>query len=139
MFTNCNKNSEKEKQSKGATEQTKESTDELKEEASSEVSNYDLLQGKWQHTEDKTNFVVFENNLRKEIAAGMDEWDSEEFVLSDKCLNDFNKDNKTEGEKDRYITCKASDLCWYILELNETTLSLSYMGRGNTLNYKKVQ
>ncbi len=31
-------------------------------------SNLELLQGKWQSTDDKTNFLVFEDNHRKEIS-----------------------------------------------------------------------
>ena len=37
-------------------------------------SNLDLLQGKWRNTDDTTNFLVFEKNHRKEIAAGMEKW-----------------------------------------------------------------
>ena len=99
----------------------------------------ELLQGKWQHVDDKSNYLVFEGNHRKETAGGSDQWDDELFVLSDKCANDFNKNSETEPEKDRYISCLASDLCWYILDVDQETLSLSYMGRGNTLTYKRVQ
>ena len=102
-------------------------------------SNFELLQGKWQSTDDKTNFLVFEKNHRKEIARGMDKWDDEEFILSDKCMNDSNKDMEVEKEKDRYISVLKSDLCWYIIKLDPDTLSLSYLGRGNTLTYKKVR
>ncbi len=98
----------------------------------------ELLQGKWQHVDDKSNYLVFEGNHRKETAGGSDQWDDELFVLSDKCANDFNKNSETEPEKDRYISCLASDLCWYILDVDQETLSLSYMGRGNTLTYKRV-
>ena len=41
-------------------------------------SNYELLQGKWQNTDDKTNFLIFEKNHRKELAEGMEELDDEE-------------------------------------------------------------
>lgn len=99
----------------------------------------ELLQGKWQHIDDTSNYLVFEGNHRKETAGGSDQWDDEPFVLSDKCANDFNKDSETEPEKDRYISCIASDLCWYIIDVDQKTLSLSYMGRGNTLTYKRVQ
>jgi len=102
-------------------------------------SNLELLQGKWQSTDDKTNFLVFEDNHRKEISKGMTSWDDEEFTLSDKCINDNNKDNDTEREKDRYISCVESDLCWYIIEVTPTKLSLSYVARGNTLTYKRVK
>ena len=53
----------------------------------------DLLQGKWQSMEDKTNFLVFDKNERKEIAEGMEAWDIELFELSDKCLNESDEEN----------------------------------------------
>jgi hypothetical protein len=105
--------------------------------ASSSVS--DLLQGKWQSTDDKTNFVVFEKNHRKEIAAGMSSWDDEEFELSDHCLNESNVADKNAKSKDSYISCKKSDLCWNIVSISNEKLTLEYMGRGNMLNYIKVK
>lgn len=97
-----------------------------------------LLQGKWQSLDDEKNILIFENTLHKEIGEGMESYDIEKFSLSDKCLNESNKETETPSEKSRYITCQESDLCWYIVELNRTTLTLSYMGRGNTLAYKRV-
>lgn len=104
-------------------------------------STFELLQGKWQSTDDKTNFLVFEKNHRKEanIVNGKGNWDDEVFVISDKCKNETDKNEEVDAEKDKYISCAKSDLCWYILKLDDTTLSLSYMGRGNTLTYKRVK
>ncbi len=98
-----------------------------------------LLQGKWQHIEDKSNYLVFEGNYRKETAEGMTGWDEEEFSLSDKCLNESDKDNSIEKEEAKYISCKKSDLCWYIIGVDEENLMLSYMGRGNTLTYRRAK
>jgi hypothetical protein len=103
------------------------------------ISNFELLQGKWQSTEDKTNFIIFEGNLRKEIAGGMDKWDVETFILSDRCMNKSDIDKNVEAEKDKYISCEDSDLCWYILGVSKESLTLSYMGRGNTLMYKRAK
>lgn len=75
-------------------------------------TNYEMLQGKWQSEDDKTNFLVFEKNQRKEIAEGMDAWDEEEFVLSDHCENESGHSDNSDKEKDSYISCKESDLCW---------------------------
>ena len=102
-------------------------------------SNLELLQGKWQSTDDTSNYIVFDKDRRKEISEGMDNWEDEQFVISDKCLNDNDKANDVPAEKDKYISCAESDLCWYIVDLNATNLTLSYMGRGNTLSYKRVQ
>ena len=57
----------------------------------SQTATMELLQGTWQHVEDPTNYLVFDKNLRKEIAGGMSEWDAEAFILSDKCLNETDK------------------------------------------------
>ena len=107
--------------------------------ANAQKTNYELLQGKWQSTEDKTNFLIFEKNKRKEIAEGMDSWDIEDFVLANSCQNSSDKANGIPPEKNKYISVAKSDLCWYIVKINSTTLGLSYMGRGNTLSYKRVK
>ena len=102
-------------------------------------SNFDLLQGKWQSEDDKTNFVVFEKNHRKEIAEGTKAWDDEEFIISDQCGNEMNKADNNPKEKDKYISCIKSDLCWYIESVTAEKLILQYMGRGNTLKYTRVK
>jgi hypothetical protein len=102
-------------------------------------STFFLLQGKWQSLDDENNFLIFENKLRKEIGEGMESYDIEPFTLSDKCINESDKENEVHAEKSRYISCPESDLCWYIIELNKTTLTLSYMSRGNTLTYKRIE
>ena len=98
-----------------------------------------LLQGKWQHIDDKTNFLIFEGNKRKEMAEGMEEWDVEEIIISDQCKNNSNPGSDPNQEKGFYISALTSDLCWYISFVDEETLSLIYMGRGNTLTYKRVR
>jgi len=106
----------------------------------SALSTNDLLQGKWQSMVDKTNFLVFDKNLRKEIAGGMENWNSEPFTLSNKCLNESDKEMIGEPENDKYISCNQSDMCWYIITINKDFLELSYTaGRGNTLKYKRVK
>lgn len=106
---------------------------------STAASVKELLQGKWQDVEETTHVLMFENNVRKEISEGDKNWDIETFILSSKCLNDLDIDNDIELEKDKYITCKESDLCWYIEFINKDFLTLRYMGRGNLLKYKRVK
>jgi hypothetical protein len=103
------------------------------------ISTIELLQGKWQSLDDKTNYLIFDKNNRKESSDGMKTWDNEAFVLSNKCLNESDQENGLQLEKDKYLSCKESDLCWYIVSLNKDYLTLSYMGRGNTLKYKRVK
>ena len=97
-----------------------------------------LLQGKWQAVDDKKNFLVFDKNERKETGDGST-WDSETYVLSNKCMNESDLENGIEPEQDKYISCTKSDLCWYIVSINKDFLALSYMGRGNSLKYKRVK
>jgi len=52
------------------------------------ATNLKMLQGKWQAVNDKSDFLVFENNQRKEKAGGETEWDVDVFVLTDKPMND---------------------------------------------------
>jgi hypothetical protein len=83
---------------------------------------------------------MFANNLRKESSDGMKTWDEEVFVLSGKCLNESDKENEMGTiENDTYISCLDSDLCWSIVEVNKDFLTLIYMGRGNTLKYRRVK
>jgi small nuclear ribonucleoprotein (snRNP)-like protein len=98
-----------------------------------------ILQGKWQSVDDKTNVIMFDQNERKESSDGMKTWDKEVFILSDKCSNESDQNNGMKLEKDKYISCKESDLCWYIVLINKDLLTLTYMGRGNTLKYKRVK
>ncbi|MBM77690.1 MAG: hypothetical protein CL846_04350 [Crocinitomicaceae bacterium] len=99
----------------------------------------ELLKGKWQDIEDKSNYLVFEDGLRKEIAGEAKNWDEEEYVLSNSCLNVSDKENNIKTEELRFISCLNSDMCWYIVSLDENNLTLSYMGRGNSLNYTRVK
>ncbi len=98
-----------------------------------------MLQGKWQSVDDKTNVIMFDQNERKESSDGMKTWDKEVFILSDKCSNESDQNNGMKLEKDKYISCKESDLCWYIVLINKDLLTLTYMGRGNTLKYKRIK
>jgi hypothetical protein len=102
------------------------------------ASVQELLQGKWQSMDDKTVIIMFEKNERKESRDGMKTWDKEVFELSNKCLNESDKDNEIILETDKYISCQ-SDLCWYIDSIDSNFLTLRYMGRGNTLKYKRIK
>ena len=103
-----------------------------------EVLNLDLLQGKWKSIDDQTNFLIFEGNQRKEISEGMNNWDEETFIVSDRCINGVDEDRELTKEKDRYMSCLESDMCWYIVTLDSKTLIISYILRGNDLTYTRV-
>ena len=104
----------------------------------SQKMNPKLLQGKWQSLDDKTNFLVFTKNLRKETAAGMG-WEVGRYVISNKCLNKSDKANAVNPGTGKYLSALDDDLCWYIEELNSKNLTLIYEGRGNYLRYRRVK
>jgi hypothetical protein len=91
------------------------------------------LIGKWQSTDDKSNVLEFDGKNR--IEGGQ----SASYTLGDRCTNEMNKDDGTPAESDRYISSASDDMCWYIIEVTPDKLSLSYMGRGNTLNYTRIR
>ena len=84
----CNSNSNKKEENQT---QSIDTTLVLNEEQKKNISNLELLQGKWQSTDDETNFLKFENDHRMEMAGGMAEWSDEIITLSDKCSNESDK------------------------------------------------
>ncbi len=98
-----------------------------------------MLQGKWQALNDKSDFLVFENNHRKEIAGGETEWDDEIFVLSDKPMQEGREVSDHAPEKAGFIYCQKDDMCWAIVELTAKKLSLVYVGHGRVLEYRRVK
>ncbi|WP_338769966.1 hypothetical protein WAF17_10970 [Bernardetia sp. ABR2-2B] len=140
FITSCNNTSNKDNdQVIAENKEVKDSTLVLNKKQKKTITNLELLQGKWQSNDDETNFIKFEKNHKMEISEGMTEWQNETFTLSDKCTNDSDKDKDVKPEKDLYITSASSDMCWYIIDLNEEILTLAYMARGNTLSYKRVK
>ncbi|WP_158728614.1 hypothetical protein [Flavobacterium sp. I-STPA6A] len=96
----------------------------------SQKINSQLLQGKWQSLDDKTNFLVFTKDFRKEIAEGMDSWDIEKYTLS-----------KGSGNKifiNQLIDNKNMSI-WGIESLDNNKLTLFYLSRGNFLRYRRVK
>jgi hypothetical protein len=139
LFMTACGNPEKTKTASAQSETSKVENQENAPEKDAPKNIAELLQGKWQHEDDKSNYLMFDKNLRKEIADGMDKWDEEPFVLTDACMNAGDVNPEIPKEKDRYISVAESDLCWYIVDVNENMLTLSYMGRGNTLRYNRVK
>ena len=97
------------------------------------VKSYkNLLIGKWQSTDDENNFVEFTKDARIETYG--DSEDTERYSISNSCKNG----GGIESNEDNYISGWMSELCWYIISVDDKNLSLSYVGRGNTLNYKRI-
>lgn len=108
------------------------------EEAESKEETEDmLLVGIWQSLDDPTNFMEFtDTDLNWSPGSGNPE--TEPYQLSKNCLNESNE-FAIELQDPEYISVKKSDLCWYIVSLDENNLELAYVGRGNTTKYEKVE
>ncbi|MEI6494228.1 MAG: hypothetical protein WCO94_16910 [Verrucomicrobiota bacterium] len=103
------------------------------------ATNFKMLQGKWQAVNDKSDFLVFEDNHRKEIAGDMKEWDDDVFVLSDKPMREGKEVSDHEPVAAGFIYCEKDDMCWAIVELTAKKLGLVYMGQGRVLEYRRVK
>lgn len=110
----------------------------ITEKTNSEKSIYELLQGKWQSDDDPKSFIVFDKSIRKDVYDG-DLMDEEEYVLSDYCLNDLDKDPDAIKDPEHYMSLLNSNMCFHIDNLDNVSLSLLYMGRGNFHGYKRVK
>jgi len=98
------------------------------------VKSYkNLLIGKWQSTDDENNFVEFTKDARIETYGDYE--DTERYSISNSCKNG----GEIESNEDNYISGWMSELCWYIISVDDKNLSLSFVGRGNTLNYKRIK
>ena len=98
------------------------------------VKSYkNLLIGKWQSTDDENNFVEFTKDARIETYGDYE--DIERYSISNSCKNG----GEIESNEDNYISGLMSELCWYIISVDDKNLSLSFVGRGNTLNYKRIK
>ena len=58
------------------------------------------------------------------------------YGLSPKCMNE-SEVNRNISEQHDYISFIESDMCFYIVAINETHLTLSYTAQGNTLEFQK--
>ncbi len=101
-------------------------------------SKKELLQGKWLSDTDKEVTLFFDGKFRKE-KYGNEGWDSEEFILSDRCENPSDSKRDYPRVSEGYISQVKSDMCWSIDTLTESSLVLTYLGRGNSLSFKRIK
>ncbi len=102
-----------------------------------EIINFQTLQGKWQSLDDEKSVINFSGRQQKVF------YDNEEVISGNFKLYDNypvgieDVENKT-GE---YIVVRSRENAfeYRILEINEKTLTLSYLPRGNTLRYERTQ
>ena len=104
-----------------------------KKETSEQKNN--LLDGIWISTEDEKSSVEIKSNVWTELYTG-EKPESYKFSKGDTCLAGADSKSNPDG---KYITVFDPDgnRCFFIVSLSESKLELSYVGRGNTLTYKK--
>ena len=107
---------------------------EATQQAITEKTIYQLLQGKWQSADDPKSVIEFKDQY---YARYYDNVKGEEnkFWL-DKSCPDTDESGNT-GENEKYLV--VDGLCWFINDITESHLDLTYTSRGNTLIYKKIK
>lgn len=93
------------------------------------------LMGDWQSVDDAENWLRFTADTRYEYHKAAQEPTKDAYLLDYNC--DGTAPAPTDGEAPAYIRLTEEDMCWYIIKAEEETLELSYVGRGNTLTYKR--
>ncbi|MFZ4590613.1 MAG: hypothetical protein ACOYN6_06420 [Ignavibacteria bacterium] len=137
MLTSCGTDSKKpvtetKKDTVSQKELPKETVKETGKEPDSKTS---ALEGNWVSTDDPKSELQVKGNEWIEIYKG-EKPETTKFATGDSCLaNDKAKTNP----KGKYITVfdKDDSRCFYVVNVNDSKLELSYVGRGNTLTYKK--
>lgn len=124
--------SQKELTKETAKETAKETGNESVKEPDSKTS---VVEGNWVSTDDPNSELQIKGNDWIEIYKG-EKPESTKFATGDSCL--ANEKAKT-NPKGKYITVfdKDESRCFYIVNVSDSKLELSYVGRGNTLTYKK--
>ncbi len=99
--------------------------------------NATLLIGKWQSTDDAKSMVQYTGYDLINYYDGK-LIDQEPYTIAQKCMN-YNELSLPVSNEHNQISVVKSDMSWTIVHLDETKLTLSYNGHGNTLNYKRVE
>ena len=103
---------------------------------SSSNSKIDFLQGSWQNIDDPKSKMSFKGNLWIDTYEGMKEISKNTFEINDQCAN-VTQQNAPKL-KDGYISIAKLKQCYKIVKVDKEYLELSYVGRGNSLKYKRI-
>ncbi len=97
-----------------------------------------LLIGKWQSTDDANYHIAFTKEDKIDSYNG-ENTGQEPYILASSCLNESDKGGDGPSTTPTYISVQKSNMCWYIINLDQQQLSLAYMGRGNSLNFRRLK
>ena len=92
------------------------------------------LQGRWRSVDDSLHTLTFEGNLMTMGYEGTPPEEPENFVVGPTCPD---APEAEPGDNSRYLSVPDARRCYYIIELTDNSLQLSYVGRGNTLRYTR--
>ena len=99
--------------------------------------NLVLLQGTWRNVLDPLSTIVFEGNTSQNLYDGLETGKTILFTIDSTCKNGSNPAGSEEVDK--YIsTTGSAEECYYIVTLDEENLVMSFLGKGNTLTFKKI-
>jgi hypothetical protein len=124
----CNKKTEK------VTTSAKDSVTKKEAVKENEIKNT-VFEGTWISTEDSKSQLQVKANEWIELYEG-EKTETFKFAIGDSCLANVNAKVNPSG---KYITVFDPDgnRCFYAVNITDAKLELSYVGRGNTLLYKK--
>ena len=139
LFTTCG-NKKSELLMKKESDSTKVKTEVKSNDSIKETTTLEMLQGKWQSTEDENSFIIFKGNYTNDYYEGIDNSSNQEilFRISENPITESNIKSVKDIENGKCISYGSSE-GFNIIELTTEKLSISEInGRGNTLSYKKI-
>ena len=99
-------------------------------------TTYQLLQGKWQSTEDAKSVIELNGHRYIDYYDGK-QLGTAAFVLDRACPSTPGAGQP--GDNEKFLVEPQEDMCWEIVNVDDESLELSYTARGNTLNYRKIK
>jgi hypothetical protein len=96
---------------------------------------YQLLQGKWQSTQDTSSIIELKGRLHTDIYAGK-RLHTAAFILDQACPATPGAGHPSDNEK--HLVVPTDGMCWEVVKVDEASLTLLYTKRGNTLNYRRM-
>ena len=103
--------------------------------AEATVDKADLLEGKWvSATDPNVSWTFADGQLTEGLKGEQDRSQSGAYTISDDCLNGDGSGVKSPED---YLNLVNPDRCFFIVGLTDKELTLSYVGRGNTLRFRK--
>lgn len=106
----------------------------IEDEQPEEITLLDKLQGKWQSTEDSSSVIEIADNTWTDIYDGAKDTGMHVDVMT-ACLDQ----GGTQDNNGNHLQVGGEDgFCYSVDQINDDTLVLMYLPRGNQLSYKRM-